>query len=34
MLRKLTLLFIIGVLILATYANASITLVLPVVASA
>ncbi len=32
MLRKLTLLFIIGVLIFAAYANASITLVLPVIA--
>ena len=34
MIRKFTLLFIIGVLIFAAHANASITLVLPVVSSA
>ena len=33
MVRKFTLLFIMGVLIFAVYANASITIVLPVVAS-
>ena len=34
MIRKFTLLFIIGVLVFAAYANASITLVLPAVSSA
>ena len=34
MIRKFTLLFIIGVLIFAAYANASITVILPVVATA
>jgi hypothetical protein len=34
MVRKFTLLFIIGVLTFAAYANSSITVILPVVASA
>ena len=34
MLRKFTLLFIIGVLIFAAYANATITVVLPIVVPA